>query len=472
MRVSCPYLDCGVSVNVPDGAAGEVLSCPACDRKFRTPGLAKSPSSLRRPGLDPYPATSAKNKTWTLLVVPIVLVLIIGGLIFYSRSKREEYPPEEKARPAEKEETGTAAKPIEGAEPSEPSVSATEISKPATPAKKRSSPRLLWTCATESEFTEASLVFADGVLLATSPWDGVVYAVDAKTGQPKWIYDIGAEVWGTLAAGEGRAFVGAYDRRMYAFDIATGNVLWKSQPILVVGRMAGVSHSPELTEDTLYFVAGDRLIAAGPANGEEMWSWQIAKGEFNCGPVAAGDYLLLVHGVGLTAFDKETQSPKWTITKKQVDDCIMYYRPVVSGRNLYFQVGEYIFAFDLETGNKVWECNGPGMDFFGPFYIRLVLHQGVLYAAGSKGNYLYAIDAESGELKWKKKFPSMVVATPAAYGSSLFVAVGKTLYAIDIKTQEVYWKQDLESEARYGLLIADGKLFVATKGGKIFAFEL
>ena len=68
------------------------------------------------------------------------------------------------------------------------------------------------------------------------------------------------------------------------------------------------------------------------------------------------------------------------------------------------------------------------------------------------------------------KVPS-AVATPAAYGLTLFVAAGKILYTIDLNTQEVYLKQDLEAEIRYGLLIADGKLFVATKGGKILAFE-
>ena len=466
MHITCPHRDCGMRLEVPDGAAGEVLTCPACGRKFRIPG-GKGPSMLRRPGLDTGPSVPKS----VLLPLIVIIGLVVGILIYYNRLKKEA-PPEKTPVPVAKKEVTAPAQTVEGARPSEPQVAAEEVPGAPTPARMPPSPQLLWTYATESEFTEASLVFADGVVLATSPRDGIVHALDAHTGQPKWTYDIEAEVWGQLVAGGGRAFVGAYDHKMYAFDIATGELLWERAPRLAKGRMAGITHSPELTEDALYFAAGNYLIAAEPADGKEKWFWRISQGEFQCGPVAAGDYLLLVHGVGLTALNKKMRSPEWIITKEEVNDYIMYYRPIVSGSHLYFQVGEYVVAFDLETGRKVWEYRGPRMDFFGPFYIRLVLHQGVIYVAGSDENYLYAIDAETGELKWKKEFPGKVLSTPAASGSSLFVAVGGTLYAIDIKTQEIHWEYDLGAETRYGLLIAEGKLFAATRGGKIFAFEL
>jgi outer membrane protein assembly factor BamB len=454
-----------MSLEVPDDAAGKVLTCPACGRKFRVPGL-QSPSIPRRPGVDTAPSVQKS----VLLPLIVIIGLVIGILIFYNLVKKEP-PTEEKPLPMAKKEAREPAETVESAEPSEPEVTAAKVPQASTPAKMPPSPQLLWTYESESEFTEASLVFANGVILATSPRDGIVYALDARTGQPKWTYDIEAEVWGQLIAGGGRGLVGAYDRKMYAFDIATGKLLWKGLPTLATGRMAGITHSPELAEDTLYYVAGNRLIAAQPTDGNTKWAWTIPEGDFKCGPVAAGDYLLLVHGFGLTAFNKETKSPKWTITSEEVGDYIMYYRPLVSGSHLYFQVGKYVAAFDLETGSKVWEYSDAQMDFFGPFYMRLVLHQGVLYVAGSEGNYLYALDAKTGELKWKKEFPEKVVSTPAASGSRLFVAVGQTLYAIDIKTQEIYWEYDLEAETRYGLIIAEGKLFVATKGGKIFAFE-
>lgn len=98
---------------------------------------------------------------------------------------------------------------------------------------------------------EATPIVVDGTMYVTSAWS-VVYALDAKTGTEKWVYDpavdraVGAKaccdvVNRGVAVYDGKIFVGVIDGRVEALDAATGKVVWskvtvdQSKPYTITG---------------------------------------------------------------------------------------------------------------------------------------------------------------------------------------------------------------------------------------------
>jgi quinohemoprotein ethanol dehydrogenase len=97
----------------------------------------------------------------------------------------------------------------------------------------------------------ATPIVVDGVMYTTSAWS-VVYALDAKTGAEKWVYDpqvdktVGANACCDVtnrgvAIYQGMVYVGVIDGRLVALDAATGAKKWETvtvdqkQPYTITG---------------------------------------------------------------------------------------------------------------------------------------------------------------------------------------------------------------------------------------------
>ena len=130
----------------------------------------------------------------------------------------------------------------------------------------------------------APVAVADLVLLAGS--DGVVRAVDAETGNQKWKAYTGGEIRIPPTVYEGRALVGCGDGWVYAFEAATGRLLWRFQAapanrkIPVYGKLLSTwpAATGVLVENQTAYVAsglvnydGTYVHALDPATGKVKW---------------------------------------------------------------------------------------------------------------------------------------------------------------------------------------------------------
>lgn len=98
---------------------------------------------------------------------------------------------------------------------------------------------------------EATPLVVDGIMYLTGAWS-LVYAFDAASGELLWKYDPRVpKAWGKMACCDvvnrgvalydGKVFVGTLDARLLALDAATGELLWEtatadlSQPYTITG---------------------------------------------------------------------------------------------------------------------------------------------------------------------------------------------------------------------------------------------
>ena len=130
----------------------------------------------------------------------------------------------------------------------------------------------------------APVAVARHVLLAGS--DGVVRALDGQTGRERWKAYTGGEIRIPPTIWEGRALVGSGDGWVYAFEVATGKLLWRfraapaERKIPVYGKLLSTwpAASGVLVEGGTAYVAaglvnydGTYVYALDPATGEVRW---------------------------------------------------------------------------------------------------------------------------------------------------------------------------------------------------------
>jgi len=115
-------------------------------------------------------------------------------------------------------------------------------------------------------------------------------ALDAKTGSEIWSTETRTPLHSAPAVAGGRAFAVSDDNEIFAFDAATGQVLWTYQGIIETARML-TSPAPAVVDDVVLapFASGE-LVALRAQNGGVLWQDALSSsGRVQCCvPVAHG----------------------------------------------------------------------------------------------------------------------------------------------------------------------------------------
>jgi outer membrane protein assembly factor BamB len=237
-------------------------------------------------------------------------------------------------------------------------------------------------------------------------------------------YEPGMTVWSSPAIGEvnGRAVLlaGSYDRNVYAFDAAGGEVLWRfttggavlGTPILAT--QGGVA--------TVFAASSDRIVyALDAADGRRRWSRAVE------------DYRPTLGGARLAA-------PALGRAKGRAAVFVAHW---VFDRSLAgsLQRGG-VTALDAETGAVIWRSALSDNEMTAPVYAEL-RGRALLFVGSSTGS-VYALDAESGAVAWRHAELDAVRSPPALLeegGPPLLLAASKygTLRALEATTGEVLW---------------------------------
>lgn len=176
----------------------------------------------------------------------------------------------------------------------------------------------------------------------------------------------------------------------------------------------------------------------------------------------------------------------------------------VNGRTLIFYGGGdgFCYAFDANpiggaegTPGKldtVWRCDANPPDLRAVRYLRPngpseiiatpVFHEGRVYVAigqdphhGLGSGCLTCIDASgAGDIShtgviWRYRGLNRSVSTCSVADGLVYVAdLAGTLHCVDARTGKAVWTQDLGARVWGSTLVADGKVYVGTSGGKLW----
>lgn len=277
---------------------------------------------------------------------------------------------------------------------------------------------------------EATPLMVDGVLYTTGNW-GVVIALDAKTGEELWSFD--PEVpgeWGRygccdivnrgVAVWEGRVYSASFDGRLFALDAKTGEPIWEVNTI--PGPPYTITGAPRIVNGKVIIGNGGAelgvrgyITAYDAKSGEQAWRFYTVPGNPEDGMESVeleealstwkGGRWWEIGGGG-TAWDSMAYDPELNTLYVGVGNGSPWSREIRSpggGDNLYLST---ILALDPDTGRKKWHYQttpGDNWDYTATQHIILAeleiegTPRKVLMQAPKNG-FFYVLDRETGEL--------------------------------------------------------------------------
>lgn len=259
----------------------------------------------------------------------------------------------------------------------------------------------LWTFTTSGAI-QAPPTWHDGVLYVGSG-DGLIYAIDASSGEERWAFETGGPVISSPAvfaqeSGDDLVIAGSQDGNLYALDARTGALVWTY-------NTGGAVHSnPLVHAGVVYVGSGDCRIHA----------------------VLAGD-----------------GTPKWTFPVSG----LMRQRPTVHGGVLYAVVRDtkVWYAIEVADGSLYWQQNADTGNSYMPITDNApVIAGGQLWV--TKPDYtLSTLDLTTGDITWTETLADEFSARgPVSADGRVFISArSDTVHAFDGTTRALLWSTAL-----------------------------
>jgi outer membrane protein assembly factor BamB len=170
-----------------------------------------------------------------------------------------------------------------------------------------------------------------------------------------------------------------------------------------------------------------------------------------------------------------------------VDDYFSRLKPVAGYGKIYSanRIGD-VYAFDLETGKKVWHAdlqkNSSSDSFFASSKSALLAGGPTIgmnkVFIGSENGEVYSLDADSGSLVWQAQVKGEVISAPAVDNGTLVVnSASGILKAFDATEGTEQWKieQDVPALTLRGVsspALAGGGAVIGSSDGTLTVFIL
>jgi polyvinyl alcohol dehydrogenase (cytochrome) len=262
--------------------------------------------------------------------------------------------------------------------------------------------------------------------------NGVVYALDARTGCTYWTYAAAAGVRAAPVVGGQSVYVGDLRGNVYALNAVTGALVWKvradDQP------MAVITGSPKLDAGKLYVPVSGRdesiaaikpeyecctfrgsVVALDAITGKRVWQAYTIREE----PKVTGQ-----NARGTKAWGPSGAVP-WSSPTLDAKARVLYIGTGVNYSNPPTDTSDAILAIDMDSGRLLWsrqltaadsynfacgaddKTNCPKLPFVDYDFGHSPVLRGRILFAGDKGGTVYALDADQqGKLLWKQKVAS------------------------------------------------------------------
>lgn len=311
----------------------------------------------------------------------------------------------------------------------------------------------------------------DGIIFAASE-DKNFYAVDAQTGQKRWQFftgndfgDWSGHIWiGPIVANDA-VYIATKDKNLHALDVRTGKERWQF-------ATGGDISPPAVGRDSVFFGSKDkRVYALQTGNGKKIWESKTDHEKYSS-PILADDKVLIAGDDDLYALDPSSGKILWTVKK------VLHYQglPAVTG-GLAFCTKE-LEVIDVATGKEMEKI--PSLnDFTNVFVVDETLYATALpkqTAPLHTAHFLFAYDVATRKEKWQACFDSLLYHVEIG-GGFVFIPSDGDDKLVVINTSEFSKRWESDKLQKGGFLenfqkpiIAYGMVYLS--GGKmIHAFR-
>lgn len=229
-------------------------------------------------------------------------------------------------------------------------------------------------------------------------------------------------------------YVGAHDRQMHAFDLETGNEMWRTPTFNWILSRAAVE------DYTVYFGSMDGHVYALDAQcGAVKWRYRVGRHLRYAEQVVPGSVVCeAVCG-----------------------------SPLVSGGVVYCGADDgFLYALDAATGEERWHLRTNKW-----IWGRPLLIQGVLVVASADGQ-VYGLEPATGRELWRCATGNANYADVVARRDAVLIAsTDGRLYELEARDGSVRWSFDADAGLRAAPAVdaENGSIYLGTCGGQLLS---
>ncbi|GGD88835.1 pyrrolo-quinoline quinone [Tsuneonella deserti] len=328
-----------------------------------------------------------------------------------------------------------------------------------------------------------------GGMLFVEDSEGVVNAFDAETGARRWTH--ATEVAGNLSAANFGGGVSYDQNRVYvtngvgevlALDASNGSEIWKVKP---GGPLRG---SPTIAFGSVYVMTQDnQIFALSAADGKQQWneSGSVSQtGVFGvAAPAAAQGTVIAGYSSGeLVAYRYENGRSLWSdaLARTSMSTEVgaltdIDADPIIdSGRVYALGQGGRMAAYELVTGQRIWELNLAGIStpaVAGEWIFTLTDDARLLAIARGNGKIRWITDLGQWRNVEKKKDPIFWTG-PVLAGGQLWVgnSLGQ-VYRVSPGEGAATLFQDVKAPISLAPVVANNTLYLLDDDGVIHAYR-
>ncbi len=299
---------------------------------------------------------------------------------------------------------------------------------------------------------------------------GKVYAVEPD-GTQVWSVETGATnlgIHGTPLIVDDTAYIGGYDGALYAFDVETGERVWKTSRWRLHGAIA-IGSSPVYWDGVIYVVAeynyplqepSGTMWALDAETGAPLWNddrlWGMPHPSLAIDP--ATERIITGSNDGVCyCWEFPSLEFAWSYeTGAEIKGTI----PTYDGRAFVGSWDGHFYCLNLDDGSKEWSfetgsiiMSNPGID----------PDAGVVYM-GSDDRRVYALDTETGDELWSRPVYGHVIGSLSVTADCVLVGSYDThLYALEKDTGGVRWRVENNGHVTSEAVPHDGRIYYAER---------
>ena len=329
-------------------------------------------------------------------------------------------------------------------------------------------PQLLWTFQV-GDIIESTAAVVDGTAYVGA-LDGILYAIDAQTGEKKWTYQANMHIKASPAVSNGVVYFGDGDGVFHAVDIRTHQMKWQF-------RTEGeIISSANIVGDRVLFGSYDGfLYCLNRENGERFWKLETegyVHGTPGVWTQTAGESSDPTNHVILTGCDsylRVIDIDDGTQTQQVDLGAYVGASPAISQNRVYCGTyGTEILGIALDTGEIMWRYRHPKRQF--PFFASAAITENSVIIGG-RDKMVHALSLNTGEPVWTYTAKSSIESSAVIVGTRAFVGTTRGLFiALDITTGELIWEFPTGSSIVASPSISDGRIYIGTEDGILYCF--
>ena len=315
------------------------------------------------------------------------------------------------------------------------------------------------------DFLKSSPVVSDGLVFIGSD-AGTLHALSLNDGKEVWKFETTFGIEAPPLVLDGVVYFGSTDGFLYAVKARNGNVIWKYETGGEIMGAANQAIRPKSKDSVIVVGSYDNFVhCVNAKSGKLVWRFET-QNYVNGVPTIYNNKSVVFGGCDSVLYIVGLEDGK-LIRSVEVEAPIAASVSVADGIGYVGNMDRAVMAFDLETGNIVWNYRQKNFPYFSS---PAVTPKFVLIGGRDKG--LHCINRITGKQEWRFSARGRIDSSPVVAGDKVvFGSMDGKLYVISLDSGEEISSYEVGESISSTPAVLRDQILVGCEDGKVYSFS-